>query len=57
MYQTAENFAILQFEFDIFVEVNDKEKAYKWFKVFEFYLKIIIPQTKGFDIKGKHVLF
>ena len=57
MYRTAENFAIPQFEFDAFVDVNDKEKACEWFKAFESHSKTTMPQTKGFDIKGKHVLF
>jgi len=57
MYRTAENFAIPQFEFNAFVDVNDKEKACKWFKTFESHSKMTMSQTKGFDIKGKHILF
>ncbi len=57
MYQTAENFAILQFKFDVFIDINDKEKACKQFKAFKSHLKIIILQTKSFNIKGKHMLF
>lgn len=57
MYRTAENFTIPQFEFDTFVDINDKEKVREWFKAFEFHSKTTMPQTKSFDIKGKHVLF
>ena len=57
MYRTAENFAIPQFEFDAFIDVNDKEKVCEWFKAFESHSKITMLQTKSFGIKEKHVLF
>ena len=57
MYRTAENFAILQFEFNAFVDVNNKKKIHEQFKAFELHLKTTMLQTKSFDIKGKHVLF
>ena len=28
-YRTAENFLIVQFELDVFVDINDKEKAFE----------------------------
>ena len=53
---TSENFAIPQFELDAFVDVNDKEKAHKWFLEFESLSKTTMPQTKGYEIKGKQVI-
>ena len=55
--QTAENFTIPQFELDAFVDVNNKEKASEWFKAFELRSKTTMPETKRYDIKGKHVIF
>ncbi|CAB5356251.1 unnamed protein product [Rhizophagus irregularis] len=56
-YQTAEDFVIPQFELDVFVDVNDKEKASKWFVAFQFWSKTTIPETKRYEIKEKYVLF
>ncbi|CAB4435667.1 unnamed protein product [Rhizophagus irregularis] len=51
-YRTSENFSIPQFELDAFVDINDKEKAQKWFKVFESHTKTTMPQSKGYGVKG-----
>src|SRR6266498_5237970 len=56
-YRTAENFSIIQFELDAFVDVNDKEKASEWIAAFESHSKMIMSQTKGYRVKGKYVLF
>lgn len=56
-YQTAENFAIPQFELDVFVDVNNEEKARKWFMEFESWSKTTMPETRRYQIKGKLVLF
>jgi len=56
-YRTAKNFSIAQFELDVFVNVNDKEKASKRFVAFEAHSKTTMPQSKGYGIKEKHVLF
>ncbi|CAB4431977.1 unnamed protein product, partial [Rhizophagus irregularis] len=57
IYQTSENFQIPQFELDAFVDVNDKEEAYKWFLAFESQSKTTMPQSKGYGVKGNQVLF
>ena len=57
MFRTAEDFKIPQFELDAYVDVNDNEKASEWFKAFESKSKIMMPETKRYEIKGKHVLF
>ncbi len=56
-YRTAENFSIVQFELDTFVNVNSKEKASKWFVAFESHSKMTMSQTKGYKVKEKQVLF
>lgn len=48
---------IPQFELDVFVNVNDKEKAQVWFKTFESRSRTTMPETKRYEIKGKRVLF
>lgn len=55
--QTAENFAIPQFELDEFVDVKNKEKAHKWFLLFESKSKMTMPESRHYVIKGKKVLF
>jgi hypothetical protein len=55
-YQTSENYSIPQFELKTFVDVNDKERVYEWFQVFELHSKTTMAQTKGYSIKGKKVL-
>ncbi|CAB4480661.1 unnamed protein product [Rhizophagus irregularis] len=57
LFQTAEGFEVPQFELDIFVDINDKEKACEWFKSFESRSKTMMPETKRYETKGKHVLF
>ena len=57
LYQTTENFVILQFKLYVFINVNDKKKAQVWLKVFESRSKTTIPKTKRYEIKGKHILF
>lgn len=42
---------------DAYVNVNDKEKASEWFAAFESHSKTTMAQTKGYGVKGKHVLF
>ncbi|PKK71418.1 hypothetical protein RhiirC2_778435, partial [Rhizophagus irregularis] len=54
---TAENFAIPQFELDAFVDIDDAEKVHKWFLEFESHSKTTMPQSKGYGVKGKEVLF
>jgi len=39
------------------VIVNNKEAACEWFAAFESHSKMTMPQTKGYDVKGKQVLF
>jgi hypothetical protein len=56
-YWTQENFEITNFELDVFVNVNDKEAASGWFAAFESHSKTTMPQTKGYEVKGKQVLF
>ncbi|CAG8774993.1 15778_t:CDS:1, partial [Rhizophagus irregularis] len=51
------DFVIPQFELDVFVDVNDKEKASKWFVTFQFWSKTMMLETKRYEIKGKYVLF
>ena len=41
----------------MFVNVNDKEAASEWFAAFESHSKMTMPQTRGYEIKGKQVLF
>src|SRR5688572_28470029 len=55
-YVTSENFEIPHFELDAFVDINDEEKAHEWFSEFESHSKMTMPQTKGYRVKGKHVL-
>ncbi|RIB14076.1 hypothetical protein C2G38_2196156 [Gigaspora rosea] len=57
LYRTAENFEMLQFELNGFVNINSKEMAQEWFKAFELHSKTTMPQTKGYNVKGSHVLF
>jgi len=57
LFRIAKDFEIPQFEFDAYVDVNDNEKAFKWFKTFESKSKIMMLETKHYEIKGKHVLF
>ena len=57
LFRTAEDFEIPQFELDAFVDVNDNEKASEWLKAFESRSKTTMPETKRYEIKGKHVLF
>ena len=38
------------------MDVNDKEKAHEWFLEFESHSKMIMPQTKGYEIKRKQVI-
>ena len=57
MFRTVEDFEIPQFELNAFVNVSDKEKACKWFKAFEFQSKMMISETKRYEIKGELVLF
>ncbi|CAB5359937.1 unnamed protein product [Rhizophagus irregularis] len=54
---TAENFAIPQFELNVFVDINDAKKVHKWFLEFESHSKTTMPQSKGYGVKGKEVLF
>ena len=56
-YIIFESFTLSQFELDIFVDVNDKEKACEWFIVFKASSKITMLETKHYDIKEKQVLF
>ena len=56
-YQTTENFVIPQFELNVFVDIDDKEKAQVWFKAFESRSKTTMPETKRYEIKGKCILF
>ena len=56
-YQTQENFEVPNFELDIFVDVGSKEAASEWIAEFQSYSKTMMPQTRGYDIKGNRVLF
>ena len=56
-FQTQENFEILNFELDTFVNINTAEQASEWFAEFESHSKSTMPETKGFKITGKRVLF
>ncbi|CAG8763923.1 5969_t:CDS:1, partial [Acaulospora morrowiae] len=57
LFRTVENFEIPQFELHGFVDFDNKEKAHEWFLAFESHSKTTMPQTKGYTIKGKKVLF
>ncbi|GET50230.1 hypothetical protein GLOIN_2v1764523 [Rhizophagus irregularis DAOM 181602=DAOM 197198] len=56
-FQTTKNFEIPQFELDAFVDIDDKEKARKWFLSFESKSKTTMPEFRHYEIKGKKVLF
>ncbi|PKC02582.1 hypothetical protein RhiirA5_380859 [Rhizophagus irregularis] len=56
-YRTTENFIIPQFELDVFVDIDNEEKAREWFMAFESKSKTTMPETKRYEFKGKHILF
>ncbi|CAB4429129.1 unnamed protein product [Rhizophagus irregularis] len=56
-YRTTENFIIPQFELDVFVDIDNEERAREWFMAFESKSKTTMPETKRYEFKGKHVLF
>ncbi|CAG8850050.1 34977_t:CDS:2, partial [Gigaspora margarita] len=56
-YYTNEGFEIQQFEVDLFVNVSTVEDIKTWFSTFERHSKTTMPQTKGYGVKGKHVIF
>ena len=56
-YRTEEGFEIDQFKIDVFVNVATAESAEIWFSAFEKHSKMTLPQTKGYEIKGKRVIF
>ncbi|CAB4487735.1 unnamed protein product [Rhizophagus irregularis] len=45
-YRTTENFIIPQFELDVFVDIDNEEKAHEWFMAFESKSKTTMPETK-----------
>ncbi|PKK56361.1 hypothetical protein RhiirC2_800185 [Rhizophagus irregularis] len=45
-YRITENFIIPQFELDIFVDIDNEEKAREWFMAFESKSKTTMPETK-----------
>jgi len=55
-YWTEEGFEIHQFEVDAFANVATAESAQVWFSTFEEHSKTTMPQTKGYEIKGKRVI-
>ena len=57
LYLTEENIEIHQFEVDVLVNVTTAESAQAWFSAFEEHSKITMPQTKGYKVKGKRVIF
>ena len=57
LYWTEENIEIHQFEVDVFVNITTAESARAWFSAFEEHSKITMPQTKGYKVKGKRVIF
>ena len=56
-YRTEEDFEIDQLKIDAFVNVATAKGAEIWFSAFEEHSKMILPQTKGYEIKGKRVIF
>ncbi len=54
---TEENIEIYQFEIDIFINVTTAKGAHIWFSAFEEHSKTSMPQTKGYGVKGKRVIF
>ncbi|CAG8842499.1 44512_t:CDS:2, partial [Gigaspora margarita] len=57
VYITTEGFAINQFEANLYVNINNVEDAHKWFCEFEEISKTTMPQSKGYNIQGKKVIF
>ncbi len=47
-YQTQENFEIINFKLETFINVSSEEEAYKWFATFQLWSKITMAETKGF---------
>ena len=56
-YRTQENFEIVNFELETFVNVFNEEDAQKWLATFQSWSKTTMAETKGFGVKGKKVLF
>ncbi|GBB95354.1 hypothetical protein RclHR1_25140001, partial [Rhizophagus clarus] len=52
LYQTQENFEVKNFEFDVFVDVCNKEEASGWVAAFESYSKTTMPESKSFKLTG-----
>ncbi|CAG8752336.1 8540_t:CDS:2 [Gigaspora margarita] len=57
VYITTEGFAINQFEANLYVNINNVEDAHKWFCEFEEISKTTMPQSKGYNIQGKKIIF
>ena len=57
LYWTEKNIEIHQFEVDAFVNVTTAKSAQVWFSAFEEHSKTIMSQTKGYEVKGKQVIF
>ncbi len=56
-YQIQENFKVPNFELDVFVNVDSKEAASEWVAKFQCHSKMMMSQTRGYDIKGNWILF
>ncbi|CAG8853876.1 1259_t:CDS:2, partial [Gigaspora margarita] len=56
-YITPEGFSINQFKATFFVNVSNIEDSQKWFNEYEEASKTTMPETKGFQIQGKKVIF
>ena len=41
----------------MFVNIDSKEAASEWVAKFQYHLKMMIPQIRGYDIKGNWILF
>lgn len=56
-YITSEGFLINQFKATFFVNISNIEDSQKWFNEYEETSKTTMPETKGFQIQGKKVIF
>jgi hypothetical protein len=46
---------VLQFELDLFVNINNKKKVCEWFKEYKFRFKTIILQIKSYKLKKTRI--
>ncbi|RIB15654.1 hypothetical protein C2G38_2191885 [Gigaspora rosea] len=56
-YYTHEGFEVQQFKANVFINILTVEGIKEWFAAFEEHSKTTMPQTKGYGVKGKRVIF